>query len=215
MSDQKPPSGNPLPNQRVWDRICAFFIEVQIAAQMLAQGVPAQPPLEDLTSAQYAVGKLFTAVDELFRNLNCPAEILELTRLPQLAWHRAAWGIPDPLLAPADVPGRKAADVPMTIFRALVLAQVDDLTGIYPSWRAAAQAVSDALRRAKAPEGCTPDVKTIQNWHSEAADPKTPTEQHLADAYAHYRRRQWPETAGAGLDERIEWIIAGYSASVA
>ena len=207
MPDNKTPRP-PHPIQDAWDRFCT---EATAAAKMLAEQVPAQPPLEHLTSAQYACGKLFAALDELVRAAAAPREVRDLVALPARAWQHAAWGIPDPLLRVAAIGGRKAADVPMTAFRAWVVKLTDELAGnSAASWRAAAEAVSSALRRAHAPKGCTPSAKSIQNLHGKATKPETPGDRHLAQAYAHYRPRPWPEVAGASLDERVQWIVAGY-----
>jgi len=61
--------------------------------------------------------------------------------------------------------------------------------------------IPSAARSKGAPKGCMPSAKSIQNWLGEATDPKTPTEQHLAEADAYYRHRPWPETAGSTLAE--------------
>jgi hypothetical protein len=188
---------HPLPPSDVWDRFCD---EVDIAGQMLARQVPAQPPLERLSPAQFACGKYFAACHELLIALGAPQHIRELAALPARAWQHAAWGFLDPLFSPAALgSGRPSATVMMTVFRALILKLADD---------EAAPAVSRELRQARAPKGCTPSAKTIQNWRSMALAPKTPTQQHLADAYAYYRRRPWPDAAGSRLAERVRWMVA-------
>jgi hypothetical protein len=181
---------------------------------MLARQVPSQLP--GLTPAQYACGKFFAATHDLLARLGAPREVRDLAAQPARAWQHAAWGILDPLFVPASLgSGRRAADVRMTVFRAVVLKLADERAGTdAASWRAAAGEVSRALREARAPKGCTPSVKTLQNWHGLTTDPKTPTDHHLADAYRFYRPKAWPETAGASLDDRVRWIVAIHAGAV-
>jgi hypothetical protein len=207
MSDHKPPNDR---QRQQWERLLSFCAEVEAAGETFAQGIKPEGALKALSPTQFAVGKLLVAVDQMLRDLEAASHVRALSALTPRALHRAAWGIADPLFAPASVAGRKGADVPMTVFRALVLKLADELTTGQCSRRAAAQKVASALRRAKAPKGYIPSFKTIQNSHSEATDPKTPTERHFADAYAQFRARQWPETAGTALDERVRWIVEGY-----
>jgi hypothetical protein len=213
MPDHKPPPQHPLPPQPVWDRFCD---EVAVASQMLARLVPAQPPLERLSPAQYACGKCFAAMDELLRALGAPREIRELVALPARAWQRAAWGIADPLLRAATVgSGRPSANEQLVVFRAMVLKLADEelVEGRAKSWRSAAQTVSSALQQARAPKGYIPSDHSIRSWHVDARNPKTPADHHLAEAVAFFRHRPWPETAGETVEERIKWIVAGFRAT--
>jgi hypothetical protein len=214
MADQSRSGRYPLPSTQAWDRFCD---EVDVAAQMLAEQRPAQPPLERLSSEQYACGKFFAACHALLIALSAPPAIRELAALPAQAWQHAAWGIPDPLFAVVPLgSGRRAASLKTTAFRAMIVKLADELAsgdGAVP-WRQAAQAASQALHKAQAPKGYKPSAKSIQNWLAEATDPKTPTEQHLAEAYAYYRHRPWPETAGVTLAERVRWVVAIHSAHV-
>jgi hypothetical protein len=213
MSDQKrPPTHHPLPSPEAWG---AFCDEVDIASQMLARQV--QSPLAGLTPVQYAVGKYFGACHALLTALHAPAAIRDLAALPARAWHRAAWGIHDPLFAAAATGGgRRTADVSTTVFRAMVLKLADEqvASGDAVSGGVAAHAVARALRQAQAPPGYRPSAKSIQNWRGRATNPKTPTDHHLAEAFRFFRPRSWPDTAGETLTERIRWIIELHKAGV-
>jgi hypothetical protein len=199
---------HPLPSQALWDRFCDA---VGVASQMLARQVPS--PLPGLTPAQYACGKFFAATQELLAGLAAPREVRDLAGMPARAWQHAGWGIPDPLFTPASIGrGRRSADVRLTVFRCWIVKLTEEQATGAASLRAAAQAVSRALKQAQAPKDCTPAPSTIRRWQDAATDPKTPTDRHLADAYAFYRPRDWPSAAGSGLAARVRWIITALPA---
>lgn len=190
---------HPLPDPEVWDCFCDA---VSVASQMLAGRVPAQPPVERLSSAQFACGKYFAAMDELLRALRAPREVRDLVALPASAWHRASWGFPDPLLAVPRFAHSPGADPTQILFRAAIVKLIAELVAEGMTLHTAAEFVAGELQAQQASQ--MPDVRTLERWYRQAT--KQP-DSRVAVAYEWFRPRLWPPSAGVTLAERLRWII--------
>jgi hypothetical protein len=93
----------------------------------------------------------------------------DLAKLAARAWHRASWGISDPLLTVPKVAHSPGADPTQTLFRVAVVKLTAEAMAGGARQGKAALAVADELRRQQAPQ--MPDRRTIERWHREANTP--------------------------------------------
>jgi hypothetical protein len=189
----------PQPDPRAWDRFCD---DVAMAAKMLAEQAPAQPPIERLTPEQYAVGKLTAATQELLGAVTRDRRVDDLARLPPRAWQRAAWGFADPLLVVPRFPHSPDVDPDHAMFGAGIVKLIAEFVAEGVTVRTAVEALREELQAQQAPQ--VADGRTMERWHRQATQQP---DSHLAILYAWLRPRPWPSSAGTTLTDRVRWLI--------
>jgi hypothetical protein len=190
----------PPPPEAAWHW---FLAEVDRAVGDLAAGGSAPEPFEKLTLAQFAAAKIAAATHVLLLAMTDDRRVDDLAKLAPQAWHRASWGIFDPLLTVPRIAHRPGADPGHTVLRAMIVKLVTEAVAGGKKQRAAATAVADEMLAQQIAQ--VPDVKTIERWCRHAIRPGT----HLAAAYAWLLPRPWPPSAGTTLTERVRWIGGG------
>jgi hypothetical protein len=199
-----PPRHFRLPPQDVWDRFLANFSE---AAICFDRNLPSPDP--GWSNEQYAVSRVWAALDGMIAELSTSEEIWAITRRLSEAFEHLRRGVVDPLFVPKlRIPGRKA-DMPMIWSRAHLLRLLDENAGPADDegLTGTADAIANAWRRAKPPKAYAVSGKALLNWHRQMRHPEGMADKFLAQTYGAIRPRPLATQAGSTIDERVIWIV--------
>jgi hypothetical protein len=190
---------HPLPDPESWDLFCDLLDR---ATPWLNQRRPSPDP--GLSDEQFAVGLLLSAIEALLVSSHQPEPFILAAQRLSTAWQNLRNGRDDVLLMKNAGAGRPGPEQGTVWFRAEVLRLLDEVAVPDTGQRDAALEIQQALRQARAPDGCTPSAQTIRNWHGMAANPSTPAGHLLAEVR---RSIEWSVPEGDTVMARVRWIL--------